>query len=53
MAVRHKAATIEDVIANAQSFSATGPSTVGVTSAQLADKPEDRLETIAIEDSRA
>jgi pyridoxine kinase len=48
-----KAATIEDVIANAQSFSATGPSTVVVTSAQLADTPEDRLETIAIEGSSA
>jgi pyridoxine kinase len=46
-----KATTIAEVTGSAQSLSAQGPSTVIVTSAQLADTPEDRIDTIAIEGS--
>jgi pyridoxine kinase len=46
-----KANTIDEVIKNARALSARGPSTVVVTGAQLADTPEDRVDTIAIEGS--
>jgi pyridoxine kinase len=53
-----KAGTIGQAIEAAQAFmmsdpSARGPSTVVVTSAELADTPEDEIETIAIERSQA
>jgi pyridoxine kinase len=48
-----KATTIAEVTRGAQSLSARGPSTVIITSAQLADTPEDRIDTIAIEGSSA
>jgi pyridoxine kinase len=44
-----KASTMDEVVRSARTLSAAGPSTVIVTSAQLADTPEDRIETIAIE----
>jgi pyridoxine kinase len=46
-----KANTIGEVITNARSLSAKGPSTIIITSAQLADTPEDRIDIIAIEGS--
>jgi pyridoxine kinase len=46
-----KATTINEVVKSALSLSAKGPSTVVVTGAQLADRPADRIETIAIEGS--
>ena len=48
-----KATTMDEVIKGAHILSARGPSRVIVTSAQLADTPEDRLDTIAIEGSSA
>jgi pyridoxine kinase len=46
-----KAATIDEVIKTARALSARGPSTVVVTGAQLADTPEDRVDTFSIEGS--
>jgi pyridoxine kinase len=46
-----KAATIEEVIDTAQSLMARGPSTIVVTSAELADTPLDEIETLAVERS--
>jgi pyridoxine kinase len=45
--------TIDEVIAQAQAFLAHGPSTVVVTSAELADTPEGEMETLAVERSGA
>ncbi|MEO6842188.1 MAG: pyridoxal kinase PdxY [Bradyrhizobium sp.] len=50
---RSQATTIDQVIAQAQSLLARGPSTIVVTSAELADTPDDEIETLAIERSRA
>jgi pyridoxine kinase len=44
-----KATTIDAVIAQARALIARGPSTVVVTSAELADTPDDAIETLAIE----
>jgi pyridoxine kinase len=46
-----KATTIDEVIKSARALSARGPSTVVVTGAQLADTPEERVDTVAIEGS--
>src|SRR5262245_3750996 len=46
-----KAATTKEVIAAAQALMARGPSTVTVTSAELADTPRGEIETLAIERS--
>jgi pyridoxine kinase len=46
-----KATTIDEVVKSARALSARGPSTVVVTGAQLADTPEDRVDTVAIEGS--
>ena len=46
-----KATTIDEVIKSARTLSARGPSTVVVTGAQLADTPENRVDTVAIEGS--
>jgi pyridoxine kinase len=46
-----KATTIDEVVKSAQYLSARGPSTVVVTGAQLADRPADQIDTIAIEGS--
>jgi pyridoxine kinase len=46
-----KAATIEQVIDAAQALIARGPSTIVVTSAELADTPDDAIETVAVERS--
>jgi pyridoxine kinase len=48
-----KATTIEQVIAQAQTLLTRGPSTIVVTSAELADTPDGEIETVAIERSRA
>ena len=48
-----KAATIEQVIAQAQVLMARGPSTIVVTSAELTDTPDGEIETLAIERSKA
>jgi pyridoxine kinase len=53
-----KATAIEEVIAQAQtlmprSASSGGPSTIVVTSAELADTPDGQIETVAVERSRA
>ena len=48
-----KAITIEQVIKAAQALMARGPSTVVVTSAELADTPDGEIETLAIEQSQA
>jgi pyridoxine kinase len=44
-----KATTSDQMIAQAQSLMARGPSTVVVTSAELSDTPDDEIETLAIE----
>jgi pyridoxine kinase len=44
-----RASTTDQVIAQAQGLLARGPSTVVVTSAELADTPDDEIETLAIE----
>ena len=44
-----KAATTIEMIAQAQTLLARGPSTVVVTSAELADTPDGEIETLAIE----
>ena len=46
-----KVTTIDQVIAQARIL--RGPSTVVVTSAELADTPDDEIETLAVERSRA
>jgi pyridoxine kinase len=46
-----KAATIDEVIAQAQALMARGPSTILVTSAELADTPDGQVETLAVERS--
>jgi pyridoxine kinase len=46
-----KLATVDQVIRGARSLSANGPSTIIVTSAELADTPADRVDIIAIEAS--
>jgi pyridoxine kinase len=44
-----KATTSDQMIAQAQSLMARGPSTIVVTSAELWDTPDDEIETVAIE----
>lgn len=48
-----KAATIDQVIEAARALMARGPSTVVVTSAELADTPEGEIETLAAERARS
>jgi pyridoxine kinase len=48
-----KATTTEQVIAQAQAFMARGPSTIVVTSAELSDTPDEEIETLAIELTKA
>ncbi|WP_035725894.1 pyridoxal kinase PdxY [Bradyrhizobium murdochi] len=48
-----KAATIDQAIAAARALMAHGPSTIVVTSAELADTPEGEIETLAIERAKA
>lgn len=48
-----RATTIDQVIAQARALEARGPSTIVVTSAELADTPRDEIETLAIERSQA
>jgi pyridoxine kinase len=48
-----KATTTGQVIEAAQALLARGPSTIVVTSAELADTPDGEIETVAIERSRA
>jgi pyridoxine kinase len=48
-----KATTIDQVIAQAQTLLARGPSTVVVTSAELADTPAGEIETLAVERAKA
>jgi pyridoxine kinase len=48
-----KAATIEELVAQAQTLISRGPSTIVVTSAELADTPDGQIETVAVERSRA
>ncbi|WP_407146517.1 pyridoxal kinase PdxY [Bradyrhizobium sp. ORS 86] len=48
-----KAGTIDDVVAQARKLIARGPSTVVITSAELADTPAGEIETLAIERSDA
>jgi pyridoxine kinase len=48
-----KAETIDQVLAQAQALLARGPSTVVVTSAELTDTPDDQIDTLAAERSRA
>ena len=47
------ARTIDQVIAQAQALGARGPSTVIVTSAELADTPDGQIDTLAVERSGA
>jgi pyridoxine kinase len=47
-----KAATMDQMITQAQALLARGPSTIVVTSAELADTPEDQTDTLAVERSR-
>jgi pyridoxine kinase len=44
-----KATTTDQVIAQAQTLLARGPSTIVVTSAELAETPDDEIETLAVE----
>ena len=46
-----QAATIDQMIEAAQAFMARGPSTIVVTSAELADTPDGQIETVAVERS--
>jgi pyridoxine kinase len=48
-----RAATIEEVIEAARGLMARGPSTVVVTSAELADTPDGEIETLAVEGADA
>jgi pyridoxine kinase len=45
--------TIDEVITHARALHARGPSTIVVTSAELADTPNGEIETLAVEPSRA
>jgi pyridoxine kinase len=47
-----KATTTDQVIAQAQALLARGPSTIVVTSAELADTPDEEIETLAVERSQ-
>jgi pyridoxine kinase len=47
-----KAATIDHVIEKARALMPRGPSTIVITSAELADTPEGQIETIAVERSQ-
>jgi pyridoxine kinase len=47
-----KATTTDQVIAQAQALLARGPSTIVVTSAELADTPDGQIETLAVERSK-
>ena len=47
-----KATTTDQVIAQAQALLARGPSTIVVTSAELADTPDGQIETVAVERSK-
>jgi pyridoxine kinase len=47
-----KATTTEQVIAQAQALLARGPSTIVVTSAELAGTPDGQIETLAVERSK-
>jgi pyridoxine kinase len=47
-----KATTTDQVIAQAQALQARGPSTIIVTSAELADTPDEEIETLAVERSQ-
>jgi len=53
MVVRDEGHDNSQVIAQAQALLARGPSTIVVTSAELADTPDGEIETLAIERSRA
>jgi pyridoxine kinase len=48
-----EAGTVDQVIARAAELIARGPSTVVVTSAELADTPDGQIDTLAVERSRA
>jgi pyridoxine kinase len=48
-----KAATSGELIAQAQTLLARGPSTVVVTSAELSDTPDGQIETLAVERSQS
>jgi pyridoxine kinase len=48
-----RATTIDDVIEQAQALFARGPSTVVVTSAELADTPAGHIDTLAVERAKA
>jgi pyridoxine kinase len=48
-----EARTIDQMIAQAQTLVARGPSTIVITSAELADTPDGQIDTIAVERSRA
>jgi len=48
-----KATTTDQAIAQAQALLARGPSTIVVTSAELADLPDGQIETLAVERSQA
>jgi pyridoxine kinase len=48
-----KATTTDQVIALAQALLERGPSTIVVTSAELADTPDEEIETLAVERSQA
>jgi pyridoxine kinase len=48
-----RASAIDAVIENAQALMARGPSTIVVTSAELADTPDGQIETLAVERSQA
>ncbi len=48
-----KATTIDQVLEAARAFMAHGPSTIVVTSAELADTPEGEIETLAVEREKA
>ncbi|SHJ32283.1 Pyridoxal kinase [Bradyrhizobium lablabi] len=48
-----RATTIDEVIAQAQVLIARGPSTVVVTSAELADTPAGHIDTLAVEPAKA
>lgn len=47
------AKTIDEVVTRARALHARGPSTIVVTSAELADTPNGEIETLAVEPSRA
>jgi pyridoxine kinase len=47
-----KATTIDQAIAQAHALLARGPSTIVITSAELADAPDEAIETVAVERTR-